>query len=569
MPGKTMSEGETLDYALQTIPTAGALLATAPISGPSGAAATGLGALIRVAAIRGLAAAVGGASGSLLQSGLQSGLDTPGAPKTKSDVVNRALESGVTQGAYQGIAEGIGLLPPASVAAGKRFLKTLPKEPGAIRYLRGKWDEIKAAGDARRMDADAVASAAVEDFRTAIQPHEVGETVQDAAQLMRKRFVAKEGEGFGKMEQALTGTPIDYRDVADRLVAMEKRRPKAKGGLSAMTEPEAEWAGLVKAMESGQMVKAGPVSVTPTMGVPANAAEDGAAVLRARSTVSRRLWDLEHGGTSLAEGHTKEYVKGLRDLLSSMDEKIVGAAHGIDPMLAEGYRELLKFSGSNREIMKSALFKMAQENKGDVAKVLLSSRHPENVNIFMEIAKGGKLKPDDVAAIQRAGVESMLLRSKGAEKVIDLESFAPRLQQTGEAGKRLFADPKSKALVENLTALSKEVRALPKRPGDVGLDVVEANESKLMEMVAASAGFKFTNLVFLPREGYRVLTKQLMKIADQPEKYKAFHTTWRLYQSGAMTGPAATKRAVNLFRAGQLGATAMDLKDINDLAPSH
>jgi hypothetical protein len=588
--GKTMSEGETLDYALQTIPTVGAMIATAPISGPTGAAASGIGALIRVAAIRSLAAGAGGAAGSLIESSIQSGMGTPGAPPNKADVINRALGAGASQAGYQGVMEGMGVIPPLTVVAGRKFLKQLPKEPGAVRYLRGKWDEVKAAADARRVDADAVANAAVEDFRTAIQPHEVGETVQDAAQLMRKRFLAKESAGYGSIEAGMQPAKIDYTDVADRLIKLEKDRPKAKGGLSVMTEADAAWEKLVEAMSAGQkgklikMHEGAPGSIDLATGevidpgLPgrirfekaANSAERGDAVVRARSTISQRLWAVEHGqaGLNMAEGSTKEYVKGLRDLLGSLDEKIIAAAHEIDPMMAEGYRELLKFSGSNREIMKSALFKMAEENKGDVAKVLLSSRHPENVNLFMEIAKGGKLKPDDVAAIQRAGVESMLLRTKGAEKVIDLESFAPRLAQTGEAGKRLFADPKSKALVDNLAALSKEVKALPKRPGDVGLDVVEANESKLMELVAASAGFKLTNLVFLPREGYRLLTKQLMKIADQPAKYKAFHDIWRAYQQGALVGPVAAKRTMNLFRAGQVGATAMDLKDLNELAPS-
>jgi hypothetical protein len=570
--GRTMSQGETLDYALATIPTATALIATAPISSPTAAAGVGLGAFIRAAALRSVAAGVGGGVGSVLESSLQSGMDTPGAPKTTADVINRAVESGVTQSALQGLGEGIGLVGPATVKAGQKFAESLPRTRGGMQYLRGKWDEIKLAADARRATALETAGQTVDDFRSTFGPHEVGETAQDAATVFRKRFVAKEAEGYRKMEEALAGTKIDYRDVAQRLIELEKKRPKATGGMAKFTEPENDWAALVKAMEEGQKPTVvpgfkgearvrGPLGEMIQPGAPGtlsikaapNAEGAGDAILRARSTISQRLWDIKNGKIQMPEGHTREYAQGLEELLKSIDQKIIGAAHSIDPLLGEGYRELLKFSGSNREIMKHVVFRMSEENKGDLAKTLLSSRHPENVNVFMELAKSGQLKADDIAGVQRAGLESMLLRSgKGGEKVMDIESFAARLSETGEAGKRLFADPKAKATVDRLAQLSREVRALPKKPSDVGLDVVESNEAKLMELVAASAGFKLTNLVFLPREGYRMLTKQLMKIADNPNDYKKLHSVWQAYQTGAMTGSQASKHAMNLFRVGKV-----------------
>jgi len=566
-PGTILSHGEKVDRALEAIPMVGATVATLPVSA-AGAATAGLGALIRAATIRSLAAGAGGAAGSVLQSSLQSSMKTPGAPKDTAEVINRAVESGVLQGAGQGIAEGIGIVGPATVKAGQRFAENLPKTRGGMQYLRGKWDEIKAAADARRATSAETAANVVEDFRAAYQPHEIGESAQDAATLFRSRFLAKEAEGYGKMEQALRGSQIDYRDVAKRLSDLEKNRPKAKGGLKGMTAPEADWDALVDSMRAGQRAesKYDAASGLYRTTVAPNAAEDAAAVLRARSTISQRLWDVKNGKVNFAEGHTKEYVKGLEDLLASIDQKIIGAANAIDPLLGEGYRELLKFSGSNREIMKSAIFKMAEENKGELAKALLSSRHPENVNLFMEMAKGGKMRPGEIEGVQRAAVESLLTRTKGVEKVIDLESFATRLAQTGEAGNRLFADPKAKTMIDNLKALSKEVRALPKKPADVGLDIAESGEAKLMEIAAAAAGYRFTNLVFLPREGYRVLTRTLMKIAENPKDYQKLHTLWKAYQTGAMTGPAAAKHAANAFRS----YAAADAVFSNvPLAPAH
>lgn len=582
-PSPALTKGEKIDRALTGIPTAVAMAATLPVSVPS-AATAGLGALIRAATIRAGVAALGGGTGSVIQSSLQEGLETPGAPKDTAEVINRALKEGVMQGATQGIGEFPGIvLGPVPAVALQKFRTTLPKTHGGLQYLRGKWDEIKAASDARRITAAETASETVDAFRAAYQPHQIGESAQDAATLFRQKFLQKEAEGYSKMEQALQGTRIDYRDVADRLIKLEERRPKAKGGLSAATEPEADWAALVESMKAGQKPRTVPVDkgeeeVRGTLGElmragrpgklkiqpAANAEEDAAAVLRARSTISQRLWELKSGRTKLGEGHTKEYVKGLEDLLSSIDQKLIGAANSIDPLLGEGYRELLKFSGSQREIMKSAIFKMAEDNKGDLAKALLSSRNPDNVNLFMEIAKGGALKPDDVTAVQRAAIESMLLRTKGVEQVVDLESFATRLAQTGDAGKRLFADKKSAAVVERLQALSKEVRALPKRPGDIGMDVIESNEAKLMEIVAASAGFRLTSLVFLPREGYRILTKQLMKIADNPKDFEKLHSLWKAYQKGAMTGPAAANAALNAFRSYRVAESVEPL-----LAPAH
>jgi len=564
--GRTMSQGETLDYALETLPTAGALVATIPMSAPT-AAGLGVGALIRAAATRAGVAGLGGLGGSLLKSGAQSALETPGAPKTKADVINRAVEDTAMQGMMQVAGEIPGVAFPAIAKGAAKFGASLPRTKGGLQYLRGKWDEIKLAADAKRVTADTTAAAVVDDFRTAIAPHEIGEIPRDAAAIFRQRFTEAERTGYEKMEEALAGTRIDYRDVADRIVALEAKRPKARGGLSVATEPEGDWAKLVKAMKAGQTVK-GDASLM-TLRPARNAVEAGNAVIRARSTISQRLWDAKHGKINMAEGHTKEYVAGLEDLLKSLDQKIIGAANGIDPLLGEGYRALLDFSGSHRQVMKSAIFKMAEENKGDMAKVLLSSRHPENVDIFMELVKGGKMSADDLAAVQRAGVESMLLRSgKGGEKVLDLESFSTRLGQTGEAGKRLFADPKSKTMVENLRSLSNEVKALPKNPADVGINLAEANEGRLYELLASAIGYRFTNLVFLPAAAMRGASKFLMKVADNPNDWKKFHQVWRAYQDGSMAAPVAAKRLTNIFRTGQIGmGVAPYVK--GQLAPAH
>lgn len=564
--GRTMTQGETYDYALETLPTAAALVATIPMSAPT-AAGLGVGALIRAAATRAGVAGLGGLTGSLLKSGAQTALDTPGAPKSKADVINRAIEDTMMQGAMQVGGEIPGVVAPAIAKGASKFVASLPRTKGGLQYLRGKWDEIKLAADAKRVTADQTAAAVVDDFRAAIAPHEIGEIPREAASIFRQRFTEAERTGYEKMEEALAGTKIDYRDVADRIVALEAKRPKARGGLSVATEPEAEWAKLVEAMKAGQTVK-GDASLM-TLKPAKNAIEAGNAVIRARSAISQRLWDAKHGKVNMAEGHTKEYVAGLEDLLKSLDQKIIGAANGIDPLLGEGYRALLDFSGSHRQVMKSAIFKMAEENKGDIAKVLLSSRHPENVDIFMELVRGGKMPAEDLAAVQRAGVESMLLRSgKGGEKVLDLESFATRLSQTGDAGKRLYADPKSKAMVENLRTLSREVKSLPRHPADVGMDLAEANEGRMAELFASAAGYKYTKTVFLPAAAMRAATQFLMKVADNPNDWKKFHAVWREYQRGSMAGPAAAKHLTNLLRGGQVAAGVAPLAS-DLLAPSH
>ena len=131
-PATILSKGEKIDAAIGGASALGATLATLPLSGPG---AAGFGALARAATIRSLAAAAGGATGSVAGSAIQTALDTPGKPANTAEVINRALESGVTEGIGQGVGEAIGAVAPVLVRTGKALVQHAPKSIGGQRML--------------------------------------------------------------------------------------------------------------------------------------------------------------------------------------------------------------------------------------------------------------------------------------------------------------------------------------------------------------------------------------------------------------------------------------------------
>ena len=63
--------------------------------------------------------------------------------------------------------------------------------------------------------------------------------------------VATMYEGF---KQAISDKVIDYRDVAQMIVDIEKKTPRAKGGLKVMTEPDPAWRTFVDEMKAGNEI---------------------------------------------------------------------------------------------------------------------------------------------------------------------------------------------------------------------------------------------------------------------------------------------------------------------------
>jgi hypothetical protein len=584
-PYRTIKERE--DAAIEAIPPALAVVATLPVSGPAafgGLALRGFGGLVRAALARAGTAAVAGGVGSALASNVQLMRDTPNKPKDSREIVTRALSSAAFEGGTQLGSEVVGAIPGALMAGAGRIVKAAPKSTGGQRFFRAKWDALAKAQDATREAKSEAANEIVNTLSAHAEPHEVGEIGADAVKkFFDDTFRAKEREQYVAFQDALKGSKIDYTDVAYDLIALENARPKAKGGLSKFTEADAEWADLIDRMRKGQKAKVVPTDkgasrVTGVLGEelapervgkfriePApNAVERGDAVVVARSAVSQRLHDVRSTG-----GYTREYVEGLERTLSALDRKIKDAAFDVDPVLAAGYSELLKFSGSRREMLKQAFVQMASKRQGDLAKNLLVAGHPEWVNTFRTMMAEGAVSPADFAKVQRAGVESLLLRTKGTgEKVLDLENFATRLDATGAAGRRLFSDPNAKRLVDNLREMSLELKAMPKTPQQAGIPYTGTVESKLGEIAASAVGFKLTNIVFLPREAYAMMNKAIVKVADNPQAYRKLMAAVRAAKTAGKVSPTAANLAADAFRTANVYDSVKGLFE-PQMAPAH
>ena len=588
-PYRTIKERE--DAAIEAIPPALAVVATLPVSGPAafgGLALRGFGGLVRAALARAGTAAVAGGVGSALASNVQLMRDTPNKPKDSREIVTRALSSAAFEGGTQLGGEVLGAIPGALVAGAGRIAKAAPKSTGGQRFFKAKWDALAKAQDATHEAKSEAASEIVNTLSAHVEPHEVGEIGADAAKKFRDTFRAKEREQYAAFEAALSDKTIDYRDIADGILKLEARRPVAKGGLKALSDADSQWYAVVDAMREGQKAKVVPLDkgasrVTGVLGEelapervgkfriePApNAVERGDAVVRARSAISQRLHDLDSGRLGLAEGYTKEYVDGLRDLLRGLDDKITAAAYEKDPLLGVGYKSLKEFSGSHREVLKQSFVQMASKRQGDLAKNLLVAGHPEWVNTFRTMMAEGAVSPADFAKVQRAGVESLLLRTKGTgEKVLDLENFATRLDATGAAGRRLFSDPNSKRLVNNLREMSLELKAMPKTPQQAGIPYTGTVESKLGEIAASAVGFKLTNIVFLPREAYAMMNKAIVKVADNPQAYRKLMAAVRAAKTAGKVSPTVANLAADAFRTANVYDSVKGLFE-PQMAPAH
>lgn len=587
----TQTREEKIDTALTALPAVAATVATLPVSGPAafgGLAATGFRGLVQSALLRTAIGANAGGTGSLIASGLQTAMGTPGKPAGIKDAAMRAATSAAVEGGTQLGGEVLGAIPGALMAGAGRIVKAAPKSTGGQRFFRAKWDALAKAQDATREAKSEAASEIVNTLSAHVEPHEVGEIGADAAKKFRDTFRAKEREQYAAFEAALSDKTIDYRDIADGILKLEARRPVAKGGLKAISDADSKWYSIVDAMREGQKAKVVPTDkgasrVTGVLGEelapervgkfriePApNAVERGDAVVRARSAISQRLHDLESGKLGLAEGYTKEYVDGLRDLLRGLDDKITTAAYEKDPLLGVGYKSLKEFSGSHREVLKQSFVQMASKRQGDLAKNLLVAGHPEWVNTFRTMMAEGAVSPADFAKVQRAGVESLLLRTKGTgEKVLDLENFATRLDATGAAGRRLFSDPNSKRLVNNLREMSLELKAMPKTPQQAGIPYTGTVESKLGEIAASAVGFKLTNIVFLPREAYAMMNKAIVKVADNPQAYRKLMAAVRAAKTAGKVSPTVANLAADAFRTANVYDSVKGLFE-PQMAPAH
>ena len=100
----TQTREEKIDTALTALPAVAATVATLPVSGPAafgGLAATGFRGLVQSALLRTAIGAQAGGTGSLLASGLQTALDTPGKPAGLRDAAIRAATSAAVEGGTQ------------------------------------------------------------------------------------------------------------------------------------------------------------------------------------------------------------------------------------------------------------------------------------------------------------------------------------------------------------------------------------------------------------------------------------------------------------------------------------
>jgi hypothetical protein len=565
------TRGDKIDAALGGASALGATLATLPFTGP---AAVGFGALARAATVRALAAGAGGATGSLVKSGVQTALDTPGKPANKADVINRALEGGVQEFAGQTIGEVLGGVLPVGVAIGRAAVRQAPKSMGGQRFYKTKWDDLQKANDALALATADAAATTMQTLGKHVEQHEIGEIGQEGFSKFRRVFLDKEREQFRAFEESLASSKIDYTDVAKDLINLEKSRPKAKGGLKVLTEGDTKWEELVNAMREGQKARPGatdPLLTGRAMLPPLNSAEAGDAVVRARSAVSTRLQEIEAQRLGLAEGYTKEYVEGLRDLKARLDQKIRGAAFETDPLLGAGYDKLMKFSGDHREVLKQTFVGMAENKKGDLAKNLLSANHPEWVDTFKMAVKEGSITPSQQLDVQRAALESLLLRTKSSgEKVIDIENFATRMDNTGAAGRRLFSDPAAANTVNNLKTMSKEIKGLPKTPQAAGIPYTgDTAEGKFYGMMASVVGFKLTNMVFLPREAYALMNSGIVKVASNPAAFPKFMRAVKMAEAAGKWSPTATNLAVDALRTAKVYEGLKMALATPQMAPSH
>lgn len=477
--GRTMSTPESINYAAKALPMAGAIaggtLATGgalPAIGAAGLLAGG-GEAIRQAIP---------ALGELLGMSHGEGRETSSYGAAKGIAIE-GVKGAAAEGAGRVVGYGLGKVAEKLPAVGRAVKSALGKTSGAeilrgekMRTVAEKAAAVSLENTAKVQLAEKTAQGIADRFTTPISQESAPQAVRTLQEGFEKTTKAAHDAAYGAIKETLAaaGKPVNLTEISKAVVELEKTVPRLKGTFRPLTEPNPEWAELVKRAEkfSKPTVREVPAEVSPILdasGKPtvtraasstvlpaADAGESAAALIDAKGTVSQRIRDLV---AQKAKGApiNDEYLEGLRKIHAGIKEKIAEVG---GPGVQSALSAVDKSFAQGAEIKASALYKIAKTHPERVPGAVLDAKFPENAAIFHKMTKTlGPEGEEMVKTVQRAAIDKLI----GG----DISSIHARLAAAGRSTEALFPG-ESYSVIQRLAQqgrAARDISAIPQIPG--------------------------------------------------------------------------------------------------------
>lgn len=520
MPGRTMSEKETMDYAAETVPLAAGIAASMLTPVGWGGALAGLarlgptGTLLMKGAelgLRGAATGVATYLGTLWEQGIKAAADTETAPKSFAEANKKALgnaawgagmEVGVPLAtaavskpvgwAWQKFGEGAiqwakGTKIGQQIEARVKALSALDAKSAAFQKTARELDDlVQQANKAKADELGRLASIEEQKNVASEVLDQFGKIDAGPSHAARAANMAKQYDDvMGRKVTALykgveqLGGSVDLRYAAQQFVKDFNSLPRGSNLVYLLNQPTADMAQAVKVGAKG-ITKVSPAAPAPRLYGEAGTPSAYALKMPESVDEGQRLSQLIFSPGALANQPLDAVVQGrgtlsawandprftpaerdiLKKFLGNYDTAIENRLSEVGPEAVGMFRAAKNLYGASEEIKKDIAYKVMSKDPKSVADLIEPGRPKSVARILQVMRETGNEAL--IPVTQRQVLNDIMVGRNGA---MDLGAVAGKLDAYGASIPALFRNPADLAQVNRLRQISMEVKRLEASAG--------------------------------------------------------------------------------------------------------
>jgi len=520
MPGRTMTEGETMDYAAETVPLALGIAASAWTPVGWGGALAGMarlgrtGTLLMKGAELGVRAATVGAAtytGAMGEQGIKAAADTETAPKSLAEANKRALgnaawgagmEAGIPlataavakplgwawdkfgDGAY---AWAKGTRVGQQIEARVKALSALDSKSAAFTKTAKELDDLVMQANNAKADELARIASVEERKNVALEVlDEFGKIDAGPSHAARAANMAEQYDKvMGKKVTTLykgveqMGGTVDLRGATQEFVKDFNALPRGSNLVALLNQPTTDMAEAVKTGAKG-VTKVSPTKAAPRLYGEAGSPSAYALKMPESVEEGKRLSQLLFSPGELAAQPLDAVVQGrgtlsawandprftpaerdiLKKFLGNYDTAIENRLNEVGPEAVGMFRAAKNLYGASEEIKKDIAYKVMSKDPKSVADLIEPGRPKSVARILQVMRETGN--EGLIPVTQRQVLNDIMVGRNGA---MDLGSVAGKLDAYGASIPALFRNPSDLAQVNRLRQISMEVKQLEASAG--------------------------------------------------------------------------------------------------------
>lgn len=595
MAGRTMTGRESLRYAadtaLTTLPTIGAIAAAQMT--PAGPEVDALlaarfggplaGRLVGFIA-RTLSVGAGGEIGGAVE---QTGRAATGigAPKNVKEALQKSHEAGLGMMEMQIGGEAAGglaaSLAPGIKAGAEGFTSIMRRSIGG-RFIQGQADKATILANSVVVEK---ANAAATEALAALGPKVAPEQMSARAEIMMRRTrdaMNAQARGIYDMQKSvLAGKTADLVPAAKAIIRLEETIPRYKGTFKPLTSPDPEWAELVERAKqfskektvktkTGLLDETGQPIIRTGTKPPVDVSEDARALVDARATINKRLWDLKEAERA-GEPVNREYIDGMQRLVGIHDDLIRKKLKEIGGKPAEQLVDVAKnFFNAESRINEQMFYRALRKDPSRVVDMILpDSGKGDGVKTVAHLEAAAKAAnmQEFLPEVRRRWLEGLITDKDGKIAVFDLE---PALAKYGRTAQAMMRSPEDKATLARLRKIAEErmqLKDTPKTQGYTSLDWMIHGAITSAVYAGMGAGHGVGGAV--GAIGATIGGPAMMvMIANNPRASTLFRQGMRAMAEAEPSASADIARAVSLaWKGGK--AQYLALEGIGQMVKSH